>query len=173
MCVCTLSMSVWVLTYELNWHWWVVESAPCEACLLWLSLKTLSVYPNWNFGAEISQRVAQTSLLSTLTILFWSLRTCLFLLQHERDPGTRVRPQKERAVGPSCRNIDIVEKEIRAMLSAKQCHHHLDFPKTEKVKFEMECFFVFFRKEQRKTSLKKRRRYFIDRSNMFRLVDFT
>ena len=34
------------------------------------------------------------------------------------------------------------------MVSAKQCHHHLDFPKTEKVKCEMEC--VFFRKEQRK-----------------------
>ena len=72
----------------------------------------------------------------------------MFLLQHERDPGTRVRPQKERAVGPSCRNIDIVEKEIRAMLSAKQCHHHLDFPKTEKVKFEMECFFVFLEKNK-------------------------
>ena len=82
----------------------------------------------------------------------------MFLLQHERDPGIRVCPQKERAVGPSCRNVDIVENEIRAMLSAKQCHHHLDFPKTEKVKCEMECVFVVvvFRKEQRKTSLKKR-----------------
>ena len=38
----------------------------------------------------------------------------MFLLQHERDPEIRVRPHKERAVGPSCRNIDIVEKEIRA-----------------------------------------------------------
>ena len=76
------------------------------------------------------------------------------MLQHERDPGTRVRPQKERVVGPSCRNIDIVEKEIRAMLSAKQCHHHLDCPKTEKVKCEMECFCFFYRKEQKKTSLK-------------------
>ena len=66
------------------------------------------------------------------------------MLQHERDPGIRVCPQKERAVGPSCRNVDIVEKEIRAMLSAKQCRHHLDLPKTEKVQFEMECFFVFF-----------------------------
>ena len=82
------------------------------------------------------------------------------MLQHERDPGTRVRPQKERVVGPSCRNIDIVEKEIRAMLSAKQCRHHLDLPKTEQVQFEMECFFVFFRKEQRKTSLKKKEKIF-------------
>ena len=85
-----------------------------------------------------------------------------------------MRPQKERAVGPSCRNIDIVEKEIRAMLSAKQCRHHLHLPKTEKVQFEMECFFLFFlEKNKERPVKKKKKRYFIDRSNMFRLVDFT
>ena len=145
MCVCTLS--VWVLIYELNWHRWVVESAPCEACMLWWSLERLSVYSNWNFGAEISQHVAQTSLLSTLTILFWSLRTCLFLLQHERDPEKR--REEERAVGPSCINFYFVEKEIRAMLSAEQCCHHLNFPKTEKVKCEWKIILFFFRKEER------------------------
>ena len=61
--------------------------------------------------------------------------------------------EEERAVGPSCRNFHILEKEIRAMLSTEQCHHHLDFPKTEKVKCEMNFLFIF-RKEQ-KESLKK------------------
>ena len=43
------------------------------------------------------------------------------------------------------------------MLSAKQCHHHLDFPKTEKVKCEMECVFLEKNKERKTTVLKKQK----------------
>ena len=75
------------------------------------------------------------------------------MLQHERDPEKR--REEERAVGPSCINFYFVEKEIRAMLSAEQCCHHLNFPKTEKVKCEMDLFNFFFleKNKERKTTV--------------------
>ena len=54
------------------------------------SLERLSVYSNWNFGAEISQHVAQTSLLSTLTIFFLTIKDMFVLVaarKRSREEG--------------------------------------------------------------------------------------
>ena len=54
-----------------NWdRYWGRKACSSWVSSLW-SMLALTVYSNRNFGAEISQHVAQTSLLSTLTIFFF------------------------------------------------------------------------------------------------------